>query len=81
MYIDIVIFIKLASSAKVSLISVLQFLNAPQFLDTTSADVVRSASLAFLTAITPVTKIHASEESQGLYSNELVKNLIGFSCE
>ena len=67
LYIDIVILIKFASSAKVSLISVLQFLNAAQFLDPT--------------AITPVTKIHASEESQGLYSNELVKNLIGFSCE
>ena len=81
MYIDIVILIKFASSAKVSLISVLQFLNAAQFLDPTSAAAVRSASLAFLTAITPVTKIHSSEESQGLYSNELVKNLIGFSCE
>ena len=53
--------IKFASSAKVALVSVLQFLNGAQFLTTNFTDAVRSVSLAFLTAISPVTKMYASD--------------------
>ena len=59
-----------------SLISVLQSLNGAQFLNTTGV-----AALLGVAVIFPVIKIYASEWSQRFYSNELVKNLIGFSCE
>ena len=53
--------IKFASSTKVALVSVLQFLNGAQFLNTTFTAAVRSVSLAFSTAISPVTKMYASD--------------------
>ena len=52
---------KSASSIKVSLISVLQFLNGAQFLNITFATPVKFASLAFWTAISPATKTYTSE--------------------
>ena len=61
---------------KVSLIFVLQFVNSAQFLNATF--VLLSAPA---TAIFPVTRIYASELSQRLDSNELVRHLIGFLCE
>ena len=64
------------SSIKVSFISVLHFLNGSQFLNATFV-----LSSAPTTVILPVTKIYPSELSQRLDSNEIVKNLVGFSCE
>ena len=74
-----------------SLISVLQSSNGAQFLNTTCVAALSgfflwglssaAAVIVLATVILPVTKIYASEQSQRFDSNELVKNLIGFSCE
>ena len=56
LYIGIVILIKFASSTKVSLISVLHFLNGAKFLNATFITLSPAVTLIF-----PVTKIYASE--------------------
>ena len=70
-----------ALSTKVSLISVLHFLNGAQLLNATF--VLLSLLLLLLVVpvilIFPVTKIYASEKSQKFDSNELVKNLVSLS--
>ena len=58
LYIDIAILMYSASSTKVSFTSVLQFLNGAQFLNATFAAAATFALLAFLTAISPVTRIY-----------------------
>ena len=58
------------------LISILQSLNGAQFLNATFVLLSPVVTLIF-----PVTKMYASEWSQRLDSNELVKNLISSSCE
>ena len=72
MYIDIVISIKSASSTKVSLITLLYFLNSAQLLNATCVAAVTScflwgwapalaAAMVLVRAIFPVTKVYASE--------------------
>ena len=56
MYIGIVILIKSVPSIKVSIISVLQFLNGAQLLNSTCV-----AALLGVAVISPVTKAYASE--------------------
>ena len=46
---------------KASLFSVVQFLNGAQFVNATLAAASRFALLVFLTAMSPVTRIYASE--------------------
>ena len=59
-----------------SLISILQFLNGAQFLNTTCVTALLGVAVIFT-----VTKMHASEQSQRLDSNDFVKHFIGSSCE
>ena len=67
---------KLASSTKVSFISVLHFLNGAQFLNATFVLLLPPVTLIF-----PVTEIYASEKSQIFDSIDLVKDFISSSSE
>ena len=53
--------VKSVSSTKVSLISVVHYLNGAQFLNATCVAASISALLFLVTVIFPVTKIYASE--------------------
>ena len=71
-----------ALSTKVSLISVLHFLNGAQLLNATFVLLSLLLLLLLLVPVIlifPVTKIYASEKSQKFDSNELVKNLVSLS--
>ena len=76
LYIGIAILICCISSIKVPFIYVLHFLNCAQFLNGTFV-----LLLAPTIEIFPISKTYVSKHSQRLGSDELVKNLIGFSCE
>ena len=56
LYIGIVILIKSAFSINMSLVSVLQFLNGAEFLNTTCVTALLGVAVIF-----PVTKLYASE--------------------
>ena len=88
MYIGIVKLIKFASSTRVPSISVEQFLNVAQFLNTTCVAAssgcflwgsipATTATIVLVTVIFPLTKIYASEYSQRLDSIDFVYNFIG----
>ena len=64
--------IKSAISINMSLISVLQYLNGAQLLNTTCVTALLDPAVIF-----PVTKIQALTK---YYSNDFVKNFVGSSC-